>query len=145
MGKQAITSKDTHMIPLEIDDKLSYEEGQSYTDNKWLNLPCIQFTSSGYCNLSILYHKLSVEETKNGKKLAIPSNIVVHPDYDIEKYFINDRIKAQEPLIKQMEKMLHIDVPKVACNINAYDGEGFVENALPIFNITTMTAFTGYI
>ena len=89
-GKQCITTQTGYMIPLEIRDGLPYLSGRPYTDQEWIDLPHIELTSPQDWDPSVLDHKLTVEEMKEGSKVPTPADIIPHPDYDIEGELVND-------------------------------------------------------
>ena len=45
--------------------------------------------------------------------MPIPTDIVAHPDYDIEGDLVNHGIEASKSKIEPMEEILIIDDPKI--------------------------------
>ena len=128
------------MIPLEIEDGLPYVKGRPYTDDEWLKLPHVELTSPGDWDPSILDHKLSVEEMMRGSKVPMPTDIVAHPDYDIEGNLVNDGIDVHVSDVASTAGDPSCDTETLQYDTKVYGVEGFTKDELPIFNINTTTA-----
>ena len=140
-GKQAITSTHGHMICLEIEDGLLYFNRRPSAHDKWLESPHVELTSAGDWDPSILNHKLSVDEMKHGSKVPIPTDPVVHPDYNIEGELVNDAIEVNQLDLDPGMDPQDTCSPILEYNIHLYAVEGFTRDKIPISNDNITMAY----
>ena len=66
---------------------------------------------------------------KQGTNVPIPSDIIPHPDYDIEDKLVTDGNSSNANFLKMCGLQTH------DLNIQAYSVECFGQNDLPIFDM----------